>query len=278
LLAAGCWLALTTAPANAVTVQLGAAKDTMIFQNNVNNGAGGAPGFFAGTNSAPSIRRGLLEFDVTSIPITAIITDVQLRLVIGQLAGMGAGVNDPVIGLHKLLVDWGEANTGASTATGLGGIGQGSAAQNGDATWNARFFGSVSPWGQNGGQVGVDYNAAASASLVQGNALNDVSVWTSTPALVADVQSWIGAPSANNGWMLINTDETSAQTFRGFYSRNFNPNNDPNFPDLQNYFPRLTISYTVIPEPASVLLVTVGAAAIILMSRPRHWHIFRSRP
>jgi hypothetical protein len=156
-------------PSFAITVELGAAKDTMIFQNNINNGAGGAPGFFAGTNATPSIRRGLIEFDVSSIPTTAVITQVQLRLVIGQVAGMGGGVDDPVIGLHKLLVDWGEANTGESTSTTLGGIGQGSAAQNGDATWSARIFGSVSPWGQNGGQAGVDYTAAASASLAQGN-------------------------------------------------------------------------------------------------------------
>lgn len=268
-LAACCFLSLASTIANAITVQLGAAKDTMIFQNNVNNGAGGAPGFFAGTNATPSIRRGLIEFDVSSIPTTALITDVQLRLVIGQVAGMGSGVNDPVIGLHKLLVDWGEANTGASTATTLGGIGQGSAAQNGDATWNARMFGSVSPWGQSGGQADVDYNAAASASLVQGNALNDVSVWTSTPALVADVQSWLGAPSANHGWMLINTNETSSQTFRGFFSRNYNPNNDPSFPNLQDYFPRLTISYTVIPEPTTAALLALGASAMLILRRSR---------
>lgn len=131
------------------------------------------------------------------------------------------------------------------------------------------MFGSVSPWGQSGGQADVDYNAAASASLVQGNALNDVSVWTSTPALVADVQSWLGAPSANHGWMLINTNETSSQTFRGFFSRNYNPNNDPSFPNLQDYFPRLTISYTVIPEPTTAALLALGASAMLILRRSR---------
>jgi hypothetical protein len=234
---------------HAITVQFGAAKDTMIFQNNINNGAGGSPGFYAGTNSALSVRRGMIEFDVSSIPSTAVITNVQLRLVIGQIAGSGGGGGfpNPIIGLHKLMVDWGEADTGTSTATTLAGIGQGNPAQIDDATWNSRFFGSSTPWGQPGGLAGVDYVAAASASLVQGNMVGDVSEWVSTPALIADVQSWLGEPSSNHGWMLINADESAAQTFRGFYSRNFNPNNDPTYPDLANYFPRLTVAYDITP-------------------------------
>lgn len=238
-------------PAYAIVIELSAAKDTMIFQNNVNNGAGGAPGFNAGTNSAISIRRGLIEFDVTAIPPDATITAVQLRLVIGDIAGSGSGTGgflNPVIGLHKLLVDWGEADTGASINSTLSGIGQGSPAQSGDATWSARFFGTISPWGQPGGQAGVDYIAAASASLVQGNDARDISVWLSTPALVADVQGWLMDTSTNSGWMLINTNETAPQTFRGFYSRNFNPNDDPNFPDLESYFPKLIVSYEVPDE------------------------------
>ncbi len=122
LLAIACagWLAPASVGRGVTTtVQLDALKDTMIFQNNVNNGAGGAPGFFAGTNSQPSIRRGLVAFEVSSIPSNATITDVQLRLVIGQVAGSGGGSGgggslNPTIELHKLLVDWGEANTGAS--------------------------------------------------------------------------------------------------------------------------------------------------------------------
>lgn len=232
-----------------ITIELGAAKDTMIFQNRDDHGAGGSPGFYAGTNSSLSVRRGMIEFDVSSIPSTAVITQVQLRLLIGQIAGSGGGggIPNPTIGLHKLMVDWGEADTGASTATTLSGIGQGDPADADDATWNARFFGSATPWGQPGGQPGIDFRATASASLVQGDDVGDISLWTSTPALVADVQSWLGASLSNHGWMLINADETAAQTFRGFYSRDFNPNDDPTYPDLANYFPRLTVSYDLTP-------------------------------
>jgi hypothetical protein len=270
---AGCWLVcLMLAPAGAMTVQLGAVKDTMIFQNNVNNGAGGAPGLLAGTNSQPSIRRGMIAFDPSAIPANATITDVQLRLVIGQIAGSGGGgggggFSNPSIELHKLLVTWGEANTGASTSASLGGSAQGSPALAGDATWNARFFGSPSPWGQSGGQAGVDFVSAPSASLVQGNAVNDVSLWLSTPALIADVQGWLADPSSNNGWMLINANESASQTFRGFYSRNYNP--VPAIPNLDTYLPQLFVSYTIVPEPSSMVLLAVGFGALVPLARIR---------
>jgi hypothetical protein len=271
----GGWLCgAAVESASAATVQLGAAKDTMIFQNNPDNGAGGAPGFFAGTNSQPSPRRGLVEFDLSTIPSNATITDVQLRLVIGQIAGSGGGgggggFSNPVVGLYKLLADWGEANTGASTAAGLGGIGQGSPAVLGDATWNERFSDAnnatlSSPWSQPGGQPGVDYVGAASASLAQGNAVNDVSLWLSTPSLVADVQGWLASPGANFGWMLINTNESAAQTFRGFFSRNYNPN--PTVPNLESFFPKLIVTYAV-PEPSGIILFAMAMGAIIPLRR-----------
>jgi hypothetical protein len=273
--AAGCWLLTGPSPVGAATAYFLPAKDTMIFQNNPSNGAGGAPGFFAGTNSMPSIRRGLIAFDVSRIPSHATITGVELRLVIGQVAGSGGGggpggFDDPVIGLHKLLVDWGEADTGASNAQNLNGIGQGNPAQHGDATWNQRFFQvSGTNWAQPGGQSGVDYLSAPSASLVQANTSTppgNVSVWTSTPELVADVQSWITSPNLNYGWMLINTDESSVQTFRGFYSHDYNPippSQNPGFrPRLPvaNYFPRLVVTYHT-PEPSAWALMLVGIAS-----------------
>lgn len=262
--------------ASADVVTLGAAKDTMIFQNNVNNGAGGGPGFLAGTNAQPSIRRGMIEFDLNSIPKNATITGVELRLRIGQIAGSGGGsgsggFSHPTIGLHEMLVDWGEANTGASTATGLGGTGQGNPAQAGDATWNARFFGTTSPWGTPGGQANVDYVGTPSASAVQSDNLNDFSFWSSAE-MVADVQGWLNGSATNFGWILINfnenvtSDPLDIQTFRGFYSRNYNPNPAP--ADLVDYLPRLTVTYAV-PEPGTIVLFAVGAVAMGCVSARR---------
>jgi hypothetical protein len=275
------------ADATAASVNLGArygtaTKDTMIFANNTGNGAGGAPGFFAGTNSgANGARRGLLSFDVSSIPASSIITDVELTLFIGQIAGSGGGAGGggtqgPVIGLHELFVPWGEANTGASTADNLGGTGQGQLAQVGDATWLERFSDGnsanlVDPWTAPGGLAGVDFDAVASASLVQGNQRYDQSTWLSTAALVADVQGWLDNPATNYGWMLVNTDETGTQTFRGFYSRNFNPPAIPTNPpipagspltEVADFWPVLTVTY-IVPEPTTFLLVVMGLSCFV---------------
>jgi hypothetical protein len=256
--------------AAAATVQLDALKDTMIFQNAVGNGAGRSPGFFVGSSNGPSPRRGMIAFDLlpgsSTIPSDAVITDVQLRLKIGQIAGGSSGFSHPTIGLHKLLVDWGEGGTAASTAPTLSGIGQGSAAHNGDATWNSSFHNSVA-WTQPGGLGGTDYAASASASLVQSDVNGDISLWLSTPSLVADVQGWLTSPSTNFGWMLISENESSAQSFRGFYSRNFNPT--PKVADLESYFPQLIVTY--VPEPAADILL-LGFATFVMGCRRRLCH------
>lgn len=260
-----CWLAWSMSGVElvlGVTLQLGAAfgtatRDTMIFENNVDNGAGGAPGFFAGTNSQPSPRRGLIDFDVSSIPAGAVITSVELRLVIGQLAGSGGGSNppgslDPVIGLHKLLVSWGEADTGRSDTNVLNGTGQGTDAEEGDATWKSRFFYDDDPldWLQPGGQPGTEYMTTASAALQQGNERYLESIWLSTPALVNDVQGWIDSPETNHGWMLINTNKTDRQTFRGFFSHDYNPTSLPfdlpegsDLNETADFWPVLRVTY-----------------------------------
>ncbi|MBI2823504.1 MAG: hypothetical protein HYX69_02295 [Planctomycetia bacterium] len=56
--------------------------------------------------------------------------------------------------------------------------------------------------------AGADYAASAGASLVQGNDLNDVSLWLSRPTLVADVQGWLGAPSTIRSADMHQADRT----------------------------------------------------------------------
>jgi len=239
LFGGGCLLVIAVGAASATTIQLGATKDATVYQNNPNNGGGGNPGLFVGTNSQPSPRRALIEFDLSKIPSNATITDVQLRLVIGQIAGSGGGagsggVSHPTIDLHELLVNWGEANTGASTNVGVSGAGQGNPALTGDATWNARFFDASSPL-------------------------------LSAPALMADVQGRLGSPSTNFGWMLIIANETAAQTFRAFYSKDYNPNPAP--PDLASLFPELIVRYQA-PEPSALVLFATGVVPLVLLRRP----------
>lgn len=254
-----CLLGMTPLLAQ-TTVALPAAKDTTIFENQLNNGAGGAPGIFSGNNSGAGARRGFISFDLSSIPSTATITSVQLRMYVGMIAGSGGNPDpmgdffEPTIGLHRMLIDWGEANTGFTTNTGLGGTGQGSAAQANDATWTLRYFGQAGTvW--NGGQPNVDYTPNASASLFfpfPEYTLNSEAMWLSTPSLVSDVQGWLDNPASNNGWMLLNTDEDSNQTFRAFYSRNY---------VTEALRPQLFVTYAI-PEPTSIGFALAGVLLI----------------
>jgi hypothetical protein len=97
---------------------------------------------------------------------------------------------------------------------------------------------------------------------VQANTVGSVSVWDSAVSgnskLLADVQSWVTTPSTNNGWMLINADETAVQTFRAFYSKDYNPPiGDPNFGNVANLVPQLIVTFTV-PEPSGMLLLVLA--------------------
>jgi hypothetical protein len=259
--------ALCAISARADVIDLGANHDTTIFQNNVNNAAGGGPGIFAGTNGAASPRRGLISFDLSSIPAGATITNVQLTLTVGQIAGSGGsgGSNTETIGLFAVAANrpWGEG-TAESGATSIGGTGQGAAAGVGDATWNQSAF-SLTSWTNPGG----DFVSTASASLKLNNAAQGVSfTWLSTAQLVADVQGWLNNPSTNNGWEIINADEHDATTFDGFYSRE-----GANAGATSNELPSLQVTYSVpAPEPTSGALVAIAAVATASV-RP-----FRRRP
>ena len=69
--------------------------------------------------------------------------------------------------------------------------------------------------------------------------------------------------------MLTNVNEDDAQTFRGFYSRDFDP--DPTLPDLNRYFPKLIVSYHL-PEPSAITLATIAACVLVPL-----WQVKRRR-
>src|SRR5262245_52700050 len=137
--------------ANALEVTLTASHDATIFENAFEAGGNGAtqsngagPGMFAGSNSNLSPRRGLLSFDVSSIPTGSTINSAEVQLTVGQIAGSGGSgtggdQTTRTIELYKLNLDWGEGTTGNS-ATMIGGTGQGFPANPGDATWTQNKF------------------------------------------------------------------------------------------------------------------------------------------
>lgn len=243
-------LALT---ARADVAVIDASKDATIYPNFVNNGSGGGNGLFAGTNSAnpASPRRGLLAFDLTGkIPAGATIQDVQLRLVMGQAPGGSSG--NQTIALHRLTSNWGEGTALKVTpqTNSLGGQGDGAAATEGDATWNASFYSASTPtlWVTPGG----DFISSPSATLPVAPTANVAYTWTSA-TMLADVQSWYANSSTNNGWLLKNADEATLTNFRAFYSRDVLTAANR---------PQLTVTYAV-PEPSGLAIVAASGAAIV---------------
>ncbi len=254
--AAGSWAATTSIPAS---------RDTSIYQNSPNNSAGGAAGIFVGTNGQGSPRRGMVKFDVASIvPAGAKITSADVRMYLGNAPNL-----TPLrtIGLHQLNVDWGEGVAGNSNPA-IGGGGNGFAVGAGDATWNERLFGSAS-WAS-AGATG-NFNPVASATATSGDVLDSPLFWLSTPGLVNDVQSWLDAPATNFGWALVNTNETSPQTVRVFYSSEATQTST-GAPLDASWQPMLIVTF-VIPEPATVVLLALAASLVFGRRRLREDHL-----
>lgn len=203
----------------ASTVNLSPVKDNTIYFSTaaVSNGAG--PTLFAGTNGVGQPMRGLIQFDLaSSIPAGSTINSVQLILYMDK-------TNAPpvTIQLRRVLQNWGE-----STSVAASGGGAGTAAATGDATW-ANAIHPSTPWASAGG----DFSSTVSAS--QG--VNQIGsyTWTSTPALVADAQSFVDAPSGNFGWLLLCTNEAITPSAKRFASRQ-HPNT--------SLRPRLAVDFT----------------------------------
>jgi hypothetical protein len=190
------------AVALAATTVIPALKDATLIEDpsgSLANGAG--PYAFAGRTSqaSGSVRRGMIAFDVAAhVPRGASIKTAALTL---HVSHTNAG---PVeIGLHRLLGDWGE---GDSVASG----GRGAPAAFGDTTWIHTFY-DGDFWAAPGGDF-----AASPRSIIQ-VAGPGFYTWPSTPETVADVQSWLDAPTSNHGWALVG-DEDLPATVKAFDS------------------------------------------------------------
>ena len=216
------------------TIVLGAAQDNTIYQDSTGNSNGSGDFFFTGQNGGASPRRGLIQFDLSTLPAGAVVTGVTLDLVASQVSSTTAYD----ISFHRLLAAWGESTSDAN-----GGEGGGAAAAPGDATWNESFFGSQN-WANPGGDFVTGASATTSVSTTGAYS------WTG-PGLVDDVQSWIDGTNSNFGWIGIG-NEIDASSAKRFNSRNNASNN-----------PTLTIEFDVIPEPATTGLIIFGCLGMM---------------
>jgi hypothetical protein len=237
----------------AATATIGSSRDNTTYQSAANNSAGGAAGIFIGSNGQGSPRRGLIDFDITgAVPAGATITAANLRMVLG-LAANNANVT---IGLHRMNADWGEGTAG-STSIPVSGGGSGFAAGPGDATWNARLHSATMPtlWSLPGATGDFNPLASANATVGGSGALESPYIWTSTPALISDVQSWLDNPLTNFGWAVVSANESSNQSVRAFYSSEATQNSSGATLDPA-WRPMLTVTY-VVPEPVTVALLAM---------------------
>ncbi|MEO6453638.1 MAG: DNRLRE domain-containing protein [Ginsengibacter sp.] len=206
-----CFLACTYKQSIGQTATLHPVKDNTIFNENAANSNGAGADYFVGKTGQGAVQRGLLQFDVTSIPAGSVITSVTLAITCTK-APQPASRTPNNVKLHKCLAAWGE---GTSSANG----GSGAAASAGDATWTCSFAngtgGCTQAWVVSGG----DFSATVSSNVT----VNDIGVYTfvNSPDLTADVQKWVDTPQSNFGWILIG-DETSSFSARLFGSKESN--------------------------------------------------------
>jgi hypothetical protein len=189
------------------TIVLQAQHDNTLFEDFTGQTAGGAgDGIYSGHTgtSGVGMHRGLIQFDLSSIPPHSTITSVQLTLTLVRAKG-GTQTHT----LNRMLADWGE---GATIAYGGGGA----QALPGDATWLHRYYPGT-PWSNPG--AGGDFVTTASASRTVTNSLVPYT-WGSTAGLVADVQGWLNNPATNFGWM-IRGNEVTLGTAKKFASREY---------------------------------------------------------
>jgi hypothetical protein len=215
---------LATSNSMADVAVLTPMKDNTLYESttgSLSNGAG--DWFFSGQTNALDLRRGILAFDLTSIPTGAVIQDVSLVLFMDQTFSPSART----IRMHRVLQDWGEGTTDAEFGEGGGGP-----STPGSVTWLHAFF-DTSLWTN----VAGDFATVASA---QGNVGPEGFPYTWTgPGMIDDVQSWVAQPAQNFGWILIG-DEVNGGTAKRFRSREN--------PDALTV-PKLTVTFS--PNPVA---------------------------
>lgn len=165
---------------SAVTIQLGAAADTTVYQANSDAANGAGEFILAGAGT-----RGLVRFDLNSsnIPEGSTIIDAVLTLNVAASSGGTAGVS-----VHRLTSSWGEGNSNAP-----GDESSGAQARPFDATWQFASYGGAQ-WENAGGDF-----VGASANTLVGNV--GTYEWIGG-ALIDDAQMWLDDASANFGWLL----------------------------------------------------------------------------
>lgn len=223
--------------AAAQTVVLNAVADNTIYNDLTNNSNGAGENFTAGTTCGSAIRRGLIRFDLSSIPAGATINSASLRLTVNKTVSGAANMS-----LHRLNAAWGEGSSDAGT----GADGQGVVATAGDVTWACSFAngsgGCTTGWSDAGGNFNPSVSATASVAGI-GNY-----TWSGT-TLTADVQNMMNNAAENFGWIIKMDNETITCSAKRFASRTSS---------VVANRPILTVNYTTV-APINLAYFTARA-------------------
>jgi hypothetical protein len=221
-------VALSAQPASLI---LTPAADTTMIEVAPTNSNGGQDFFNTGTTQNGTRNRGIMRFDLDSLPANAVILSASVVISVVKLPAEPAAAAP--FSLHRMFRDWGEG-----TNTGILNIGQGSPASPGDATWTHAQF-NTNAWAAPGGVPGVDFAGFESGSAFIYDIGGSPYTLGPTAELAADVQDWTQNPASNFGWLFLCDDEATRFTAKRFGARE-NPN-----PDAR---PQLILSYLIPPH------------------------------
>lgn len=216
-------------------VTLNPAKDNTLFEDSIGGLSNGAGAYmFVGENRAANTRRGLTAFDLTGIPIDALINSVTLRVHCSRTSSGSRAVQ-----LRRVDADWGEGTSDSGEPGGSG-----AAPSAGDATWIHTFFDQAF-WSAPGGDFSSNVSSAVS---VAGTGFY---TFPTSANLVSDVQQWVNDPTDNFGWLLMGPEDGGASAKRLDTREHPTP----------EWRPTLTVNYTI-PEPTSITLLLAGLSAL----------------
>ena len=213
--------------AQAATVTLTSVADTTLEPTSTADNNYGARDYI---NSATN-RGGLVRFDLSSIPVGQVITSASLRL---YSAAHNASQGTVTHEVYRETDAWGE------------GVGNGTPAGAGEASWNNRDGSTGSGWGGAAGGWGTGMSLGSNVLDSADTTGTGWAEWTVTSA----VQGWYDGTYDNNGLLLIKV----GGDWDKFRSRE--GSNSAEWPDL-------VVTYEVIPEPATMGLLAMGALMIL---------------
>jgi hypothetical protein len=187
-------------PVTTVTFQ--ASRDNTMFNDpaattELSNGAG--DGIYVGRTLTNGVRRGLLRFDLTSIPPLSHVVSATVTLTCVRSSSGASSVR-----FEEPRKFWGESTSNSPD-------GSGAPAEPGDATWLRTQFPDAN-WTTPGGDFFVGPVASA---VVSGTGTYS---W-SGPSLNFTVRGWINTPAANTGLILIGDETPSIKSAKKFASR-----------------------------------------------------------